>query len=269
MPAPSIVESKNLALSCLANFPVSNRQFPSCDSQSAGQASPKNASAPASPTRDEPLNEAEAIRRAHLGDAPAFEFLYRLHSRHVYSLCFRMLGDATVAEDLTQDAFLLLFRKIHTFRHESAFYTWLHRLTVNLVLMHLRKKSPPMVSIEATPDPGDETAWPSIDVGVPDPLLTGSLDRLNLERCIKQLPAGRRAVFVLHDVQGYQHNEIAEMLGRTVGNSKSQLHKARKQLRALLHEDQRANARSNRLQIPIAVLSPTLQPPFNSHPSLP
>jgi RNA polymerase sigma-70 factor (ECF subfamily) len=158
-----------------------------------------------------------------------------------------MVGDATQAEDLTQDTFLLLFRKIHTFRHESAFSTWLHRLTVNLVLMQLRKKSPPTVSVEATPDPDDETDWPSIDVGVPDPLLVGSIDRVNLERCIEQLPAGYRAVFVLHDIQGYQHNEIGKMLGRSQGNSKSQLHKARMRLRELLQEDQRENARDVRV----------------------
>jgi RNA polymerase sigma-70 factor (ECF subfamily) len=140
-----------------------------------------------------------------------------------------------------------LFRKIHTFRHESAFSTWLHRLTVNLVLMHLRKKSPPMVSIEATPDPEEENGSPLMDVSIADPLLTGSIDRMNLERCIEQLPAGYRAVFVLHDIQGYQHNEIGKMLGRSEGNSKSQLHKARTRLRELLQEDQRAKARSERL----------------------
>ncbi|HEY2546399.1 MAG TPA: RNA polymerase sigma factor [Candidatus Acidoferrum sp.] len=247
MQASTTVETKNLAVSCLASLSASNGHFSSCDSQPADEDSPKKASAPASPTQDEKLNEAEAIRRAHNGDAAAFEFLYRLHSRRVYALCLRMVGDVTAAEDLTQDTFLLLFRKIHTFRHESAFSTWLHRLTVNLVLMHLRKKSPPTVSVEATPDPDDETDWPSIDVGVPDPLLVGSIDRVNLERCIEQLPAGYRAVFVLHDIQGYQHNEIGKMLGRSQGNSKSQLHKARMRLRELLQEDQRENARDVRV----------------------
>jgi RNA polymerase sigma-70 factor (ECF subfamily) len=160
-----------------------------------------------------------------------------------------MVRDTTVAEDLTQDTFLLLFRKIQTFRHESAFSTWLYRLTVNLVLMHLRKKSPPTVSIEATLDPDDETGWPSIDVSAPDPLLAGSIDRVNLERGIEQLPAGSRAIFVLHDIQGYQHHEIGKMLGRSTGNSKSQLHKARTRLREFLHEDQRKNARTKRLGI--------------------
>jgi RNA polymerase sigma-70 factor (ECF subfamily) len=159
----------------------------------------------------------------------------------------RMLADPTEAEDLTQEAFLLLFRKIHTFRGESAFSTWLHRLVVNLVLMRLRKKSPPIISIETTPDLDDDTYSPSIDMGAPDLLLEGSIDRINLERCIGQLPAGYRTMFVLHDVQGYEHREIAEMLGRSVGDSKSQLHKARTRLRELLHEVQREKAREERL----------------------
>jgi RNA polymerase sigma-70 factor (ECF subfamily) len=193
------------------------------------------------------LSEAQVIQRARKGDRTAFEYLYRLHSRRVYAVCLRMLADPTEAEDLTQEAFLLLFRKIHTFRGESAFSTWLHRLVVNLVLMHLRKKSPPIVSIEATPDPDGDTYSPSIDMGAPDLLLEGSIDRINLERCIGRLPAGYRTMFVLHDVQGYEHREIAEMLGRSVGDSKSQLHKARTRLRELLHEVQREKAREERL----------------------
>jgi RNA polymerase sigma-70 factor (ECF subfamily) len=160
-----------------------------------------------------------------------------------------MVRDTAIAEDLTQDTFLLLFRKIQTFRQESAFSTWLHRLTVNLVLMHLRKKSPATVSIETTSDPDDATGWPSIDLSAPDPLLAGSIDRVNLERGIEQLPAGYRAVFVLHDIHGYQHHEIGKMLGRSTGNSKSQLHKARTRLREFLQEDERKNARAKRLAV--------------------
>jgi RNA polymerase sigma-70 factor (ECF subfamily) len=159
----------------------------------------------------------------------------------------RIVGNTAEAEDLTQEAFLLLLRKIHTFRGESAFSTWLHRLAVNLVLMRLRKKSPPIVSIEATPDSNDETVAPSIDLGAPDLLLEGSIDRINLARCIAQLPVGYRTIFVLHDIQGYEHREIAEILGRSVGDSKSQLHKARTRLREHLHELQRDKARDERL----------------------
>jgi RNA polymerase sigma-70 factor (ECF subfamily) len=157
-----------------------------------------------------------------------------------------MVGNTTDAEDLTQEAFLLLFRKIHTFRGDSAFSTWLHRLVVNTVLMHLRKKSLPAISIDAGPGVDDDTALTSLDIAAPDLCLEGSIDRINLGRCIAQLPAGSRAVFVMHDIQGYQHHEIAEMMGRSEGVSKSQLHRARKRLRELLHEIQREKYRVER-----------------------
>jgi RNA polymerase sigma-70 factor, ECF subfamily len=189
----------------------------------------------------------EAIRLAQQGDSGAFETIYRQHSRRVYALCLRMLRDPTEAEDLVQDVFVLLFRKIHTFRGESAFSTWLFRLAVNLVLMRLRKKSPPTVSIDATADLDDETNSPTIDIGARDLLLEGSVDRVSLERCIERLPAGYRAIFVLHDIQGYPHKEIAEIVKCSVGNSKSQLHKAHTRLRELLHEVQREKARDERL----------------------
>ncbi len=206
-----------------------------------------NAGPPLSSTGSN-LNDAEAIQRAKAGDPAVFEYLYRLHSPRVYALCLRMIRDTIEAEDLTQEAFLLLFRKIHTFRNESAFSTWLHRLAVNLVLMRLRKKAPSVVSIEATADSDDENAPSSnLEYGAPDLTLEGSIDRINLERCIALLPAGFRKVFVLHDIQGYEHHEIAEILGRSVGDSKSQLHKARKRLRESLRELQRDKARNKRL----------------------
>jgi RNA polymerase sigma-70 factor (ECF subfamily) len=159
-----------------------------------------------------------------------------------------MIRDTAEAEDLTQEAFLLLFRKIHTFRGESAFSTWLHRLAVNLVLMRLRKRRLPVVSIEAIPDPDDEGAPPrTLELGASDPVLESVIDRINLERCIQSLPAGFRRVFLLHDIQGYRHREIADLLGRSVGDSKSQLHKARKRLRESLRELQREKARDKRL----------------------
>lgn len=188
----------------------------------------------------------ETIRLAQLGDPSAFEIIYQKYVSRVYALCLRMLRDPVEAEDLTQEAFLQLFRKLNTFRGESAFSTWLHRLTVNLVLMRLRKKSLPTVSIESTADPENEVDSPAIEVGAPDLLLEGLIDRLRLEHCIAQLPAGYRAIFVLHDIQGYRHDEIAEIVGRSVGDSKSQLHKARVRLRELLHEAQREKARSER-----------------------
>jgi RNA polymerase sigma-70 factor, ECF subfamily len=191
-------------------------------------------------------SEAEVIQRAREGDPTAFECLYRSHCKRVYAVCLRMVGNTADAEDLTQEAFLLLYRKLHTFRGESAFSTWLHRLVVNTVLMRLRKKSLPVVSMGTGPAPDGETPPPNADIAASDLLLEGSIDRINLGRCIAQLPVGSRAIFVLHDIQGYQHHEIAEMLGRSEGVSKSQLHRARKRLRELLHEIQREKHRGER-----------------------
>ncbi|PYU32764.1 MAG: RNA polymerase subunit sigma-24 [Acidobacteria bacterium] len=220
--------------------------------QGGGDASQLNGCVPTGtvsrPRRTETsdLSEADAIRLAQQGDTAAFERIYRLHNRRVYALCLRMVGNTAEAEDLTQEAFLQLFRKIHTFRGDSAFSTWLHRLSVNVVLMKLRKKTLPETSLEETTEPDEETGGPRKDVGGPDLLLTGSLDRVNLQRAIAQLPPGYRAAFVLHDIQGYEHNEIAEIMGCSIGNSKSQLHKARMRLRELLQETLRDQARQER-----------------------
>jgi RNA polymerase sigma-70 factor (ECF subfamily) len=192
------------------------------------------------------IPEPELIRLAQQGDAAAFEALYQLHNRRVYSCCLRMVGNTAEAEDLTQEAFLQLFRKISTFRGESAFSTWLHRLAVNVVLMKLRKKSGKETSLEQVTDPDEESGTPRRDFGTLDVRLTGSLDRVNLQRAVEQLPPGYKAVFMLHDVQGFEHNEIAEIMGCSIGNSKSQLHKARMRLRDLLHETVREKAREER-----------------------
>jgi len=178
------------------------------------------------------LTEAEAIERAKQGDEAAFEVLYHLHKRRVYSLCLRMVSNPAQAEDLTQEAFLQLFRKVSTFRGESAFSTWLHRMTVNVVLMHLRKKGLPLVSLEETIETDEEIQ--KKELGAPDVKLAGSIDRLQLQRAIDRLPPGYKTVFVLHDVEGFEHNEIAELVGCSIGNSKSQLHKARLKLRDYL-----------------------------------
>jgi len=180
------------------------------------------------------MSEADAIEGAQQGDGQCFEALYIHHKRRVYSLCLRMTGDVEEAEDRTQEAFLLLFRKIASFRGDSAFSTWLHRLTVNVVLMHMRKKGLPVVSLDETLDPNEEDG-PKKEFGSEDRILSGTIDRLNLERAIESLPPGYRITFVLHDVEGYEHNEIAEMMSCSVGNSKSQLHKARVGLRKVLN----------------------------------
>jgi RNA polymerase sigma-70 factor (ECF subfamily) len=240
---------RKIVVGSLARPTIEKRRSLFLEARSSTECISNKAAPSVSPIASDELSEAEAIQRARGGDRTVFEFLYRLHSRRVYAVCLRMVGNTTEAEDLTQETFLLLLRKIHTFRGESAFSTWLHRLTVNLVLMRLRKKSPPIVSIEATLDPDDETVSPdpASMIGAPDLLLEGSLDRINLERCIAQLPVGYRTIFVLHDIQGYEHKEIAGILGRSVGDSKSQLHKARTRLREQLHEHQRDRARDERL----------------------
>ncbi len=186
--------------------------------------------------------DADILTRAQAGDHHAFAQLYALHKRRIYSLCLRMVGNMAEAEDLTQEAFLQLHRKIGTFRGDSAFSTWLHRLAINLVLMHLRKKRLPVISLdqamEPTPDDG-----PGRSFGAPDLALTGSMDRLALQRAIADLPAGYRLIFVLHDIEGYEHGQIAAMLDCSIGNSKSQLHKARLKLRDAMRTFPRGEAR--------------------------
>jgi RNA polymerase sigma-70 factor (ECF subfamily) len=179
------------------------------------------------------FSEKEAIDRAQRGDAKSFEDLYHLHKRRVYSLCLRMTSNAAEAEDLAQEAFLQLYRKIATFRGESAFSTWLHRLTVNVVLMHLRKKGLHEISLDEALEPAHEDS-PRNEIGEQDSVLEGSIERVHLERAIEGLPPGYRVIFTLHDIEGYEHHEIAEMMDCSVGNSKSQLHKARMKLRDLL-----------------------------------
>jgi|SRR5579859_1061350 len=201
--------------------------------------SPQLATAPSQggkPLKPDDASLQQAIRLAQQGDAAAFETIYRLHSRRVYALCLRMTGDSADAEDLTQEAFLQLFRKIHTFRGESAFSSWLHRLTANIVLMRFRKKRPVPISLEEVNRTGDEKERSTFEIGIADLRLTGVFDRVNLHTVVEQLPQGYKSMFLLHDVHGYEHNEIASMLGCSVGNSKSQLHKARKRLRELLHD---------------------------------
>ena len=188
------------------------------------------------PGQRQPSDSTEAglIEKAKQGDAEAFQALYDKHKRRVYSLCLRMTSNTAEAEDLTQEAFLQLYRKIATFRGESAFSTWLHRLSVNVVLMHLRKKSLPLVSLEETTQGGAEDDTPKKDFGAEDIALAGSIDRLRLQKAVEDLPPGYRTIFVLHDIEGYEHNEIATIVGCSIGNSKSQLHKARMKLRDML-----------------------------------
>jgi len=191
-------------------------------------------------TATKAVTETQQIARAQQGDEAAFEALFSAHKRRVYSLCLRMTGDTAEAEDLTQEAFLQLFRKISTFRGESAFTTWLHRLVVNVVLMHLRKKGLQQISLDEVDSSQEEPV--KRDYGDDDRRLIGSIDRLSLDRAIAALPHGYRTVFVLHDVEGYEHNEIAQIMNCSTGNSKSQLHKARLKLREHLRLDRRKHS---------------------------
>jgi RNA polymerase sigma-70 factor (ECF subfamily) len=195
------------------------------------------------------MPEAETIALAAQGDHECFKALYNRHKRRVYGLCLRMIGNTETAEDLTQEAFLLLHRKIGTFRGDSAFSTWLHRLTVNIVLMHVRKKRTSEISLDEPLDADDDGSGGAMrDYGTEDPSLSGAVDRVSLEHAIEGLADGYRIVFVLHDIEGYEHGEIAEMLGCSIGNSKSQLHKARMNLRQILRVTQAENARVDSFQ---------------------
>jgi RNA polymerase sigma-70 factor, ECF subfamily len=176
-------------------------------------------------------SEAQLVARAQQGDEEAFTALFELYKRRVYSLCLRMTHSVADAEDLTQEALLMFFRKLKTFRGESALPTWLHRIVVNVVLMHLRKRRLQQVPLDEGEGGQD---LPKRQYGAPDRRLTGCALRLSLERAIASLPSGYRSIYVLHDVQGYEHTEIAQMVNCTPGNSKSQLHKARLKLRHLL-----------------------------------
>ncbi|HEX8746123.1 MAG TPA: RNA polymerase sigma factor [Pyrinomonadaceae bacterium] len=173
----------------------------------------------------------ELAQSASVGDISAFELLYERHNRRVYSLCLRMTQNASEAEDLAQEVFIQLFRKIGSFRGESAFTTWLHRLTVNQVLMHFRKRG---VRMEQTTEDGETPI--QVVRGTENPMQMPVVDRIALDKAVGQLPPGYRTVFILHDVEGHEHEEIARMLGCSVGTSKSQLHKARMKLRGLLRQ---------------------------------
>jgi RNA polymerase sigma-70 factor (ECF subfamily) len=192
-----------------------------------------------------PVSEAHLVALAQGGDESAFRALFEAHKGRVYSICLRMTHSPADAEDLTQQAFLLVFRKIATFRAESSFSTWLYRLAVNEVLMHLRKKRHPEISF----DDGDASQEKPLtrEYAEDDLRLTGTADRLTLNKAIAELARGYRVVFLLHDVEGYEHNEIARMMNWSVGNSKSQLHKARRKLREWfrLHQEKQPPAKPN------------------------
>lgn len=192
-------------------------------------------------------SQSNLVKRAQSGDEQAFATLFQQNKSRVYSVCLLMTKDVAEAEDLTQEAFLQVFRTVSSFRGDAAFSTWLYRVAVNTVLMKLRRrKAPPTVSLDEPVNPES----PSLhrDFGKSDPDLTGVVDRLALRRALEELPEGCRTIFALHEVEGYQHHEIAELLDCSIGNSKSQLHKAKMKMRALLFPKTKIRRRSARNQ---------------------
>jgi len=176
---------------------------------------------------NDPVKDEGRIR----GDLQPFEELFKLHHGKVFAVCLRMTGNTAEAEDLTQEVFVQVFRKLGTFRGESTFSTWLHRLTVNHVLMYFRKRRSRREQLT------EDGEMPELTIKGRNVLTSMPLlDRLALNEAIVKLSPGYRTVFLLHDVEGLQHNEIAHMLGCTVGTSKSQLHKARLKMRCLLRQ---------------------------------
>jgi RNA polymerase sigma-70 factor (ECF subfamily) len=171
------------------------------------------------------LGGSDLVGRAAAGDVEAFEELYRVNVGRVYALCLRMAGDPTLAEELAQEAFVRAWQKLGSFRGASAFSTWLHRVTVNVVLGHRRSTARRETRVSAV---GDNLPR---DVAVREARTAESID---LERAISSLPDGARTVFILHDVEGFRHREISSLMGIAVGTSKAQLHRARKLLRKAL-----------------------------------
>jgi len=192
----------------------------------------------------------EMVERARAGDPEAFATLFQTHKVKIYSICLRMTNNTAQAEDLTQDAFLQVFRKLSTFRGDSALSTWLHRIAVNTVLMHYRKKPLSQFSLDEPSSQDSKRA--RAEYATPDGRLVGSVDRITIARAISDLPAGYRRIFLLHEVDGYDHPEIARMLDCSVGNSKSQLHKAKLRIREFLGETSKSIHPSRCWRVPLA-----------------
>ncbi|MBV9959944.1 MAG: sigma-70 family RNA polymerase sigma factor [Acidobacteria bacterium] len=180
----------------------------------------------------QPVNE--LVSRAAKGDMAAFEEIHRRYRRFVYAAALRMTGNPADAEDLAQESFIVLMQKIGSFRGEAAFTTWLYRLTVNQVLMYLRRRK---CRPEDQTSDGNMPEYRSGGAGTVNS--SAVLDRLAIERAVGALPPGYRSAFILYDVEGYQHKEIARIMGCEIGTAKSQLHRARAKLRRLLSNPER------------------------------
>jgi RNA polymerase sigma-70 factor (ECF subfamily) len=186
---------------------------------------------PSNPSEDVRAVDLELAQRCHQGDSQAFEELYRAHAGRLYNLVLRMTASATEAEDVLQEVFLHAHRKLGSFRGDSSLGTWLYRLTVNHCLDFLRGRQTRMTRVTESLD--DERA---AEPAAAAPVVPTAVNRIDLERAIGRLPEGCRAAFVLHDVQGFEHHEVARLLGVSEGTSKSQVHKARMKLRGMLNE---------------------------------
>ena len=180
-------------------------------------------------TQTSPAADLALAQRCGRGDQDAFEQLYRAHAGRLYTLIVRMVASAETAEDLLQEVFLNAYRKVSSFRGDSSLGTWLYRMAVNHCLDYLRGRQNKMArTTDSIEDEG------MVEPAASAPLVASTIHRLDLERAIAKLPAGCRTAFVLHDVEGFEHHEIATMLGISEGTSKSQVHKARVKLRGML-----------------------------------
>jgi len=190
---------------------------------------PASPGTPSKPSGDVRAVDLDLAQRCQHGDGAAFEELYRAHAGRLFNLVFRMVGSTTEAEDLLQEVFLTAYRKLGSFRGDSSLGTWLYRLAVNHCLDVLRGRQAKMARVT---DSLDEEG--AMEPAAAAPVIPSAVSRLDLDRAIARLPPGCRAAFVLHDVEGFEHGEVATMLGVSEGTSKSQVHKARMKLRGML-----------------------------------
>jgi len=188
----------------------------------------------------------DLVKRAQ-GDPDAFASLFHAHKGKIYSICLRMTNNTAEAEDLTQEAFMQVFRKLSTFRGDAALSTWLYRIAVNTVLMHFRKKTLRQISLDGPYN--QDARLVRREYGSKDSCLSGCVHRIALTRAIRELPDGYRMIFLLHEVGGYEHQEIAGLLNCSIGNSKSQLHKAKRRMREFLG-DSRVEDQQTKQQAP-------------------
>jgi RNA polymerase sigma-70 factor (ECF subfamily) len=196
-------------------------------------------------------SEINLVREALDGDADAFASLFHLHKHRVFAVCLRMTNNTAEADDLTQEVFIQAFRKLSTFRGESALSTWLYRLAVNTTLMHFRKHPRRQVTLDED-GAHDSAGLTKRERGRHDDRLRSCLDRIALVRALEVLPCGYRTIFELHEIRGYGHREIARLLHCSIGNSKSQLHKAKERIRECLFPGRRTPVLRNECSDPTA-----------------